>query len=66
MQWVQNNIGNLIVCSILLVVMGAIIVRMVKNKKEGKTSCGCGCGSCAISDSCHAKKKKSFRDPLIK
>jgi hypothetical protein len=29
---------------------------MVKNKKQGKSSCGCGCSSCGMKDSCHGKK----------
>ncbi|MBB5224941.1 MAG: FeoB-associated Cys-rich membrane protein [Treponema sp.] len=36
--------GNIIVGSILLVVVAAVIVRLIKNKLSGKSSCSCGCG----------------------
>jgi hypothetical protein len=40
--------GTIVVGGILLVVVVLIIRSLIKNKKNGKSSCGCdgGCGSC--------------------
>ena len=35
-----------------------IAYRLVKAKKDGKSSCGCGCSQCAMKDVCHSQKPK--------
>ncbi|MBR5295696.1 MAG: FeoB-associated Cys-rich membrane protein [Clostridia bacterium] len=49
--------GDLIVIAVLLLIIGLIIFRMVKNRKAGK-KCSCGCGECAFKDSCHSQNEK--------
>lgn len=39
-------LGTLVVFLILLAVVGAIIWSMVKDKKNGKSSCGGNCSAC--------------------
>ena len=39
--------GNVIVCAVLAVIVTAIIFKMVKDKKNGKLSCGGNCAGCA-------------------
>ncbi len=48
--------GTIIVALILAVLVGLIIYKQIKNKKEGKSSCSCGCSGCAMSEVCHNKK----------
>ena len=48
--------GTAIVVTVLVVIVGLIIFRMIKDKKAGKSSCGCGCASCPMSGKCHQKK----------
>ncbi len=48
--------GNFVVGIILAAVVVAIIVKLVKDKKAGKTGCGCGCDGCGCSSSCHEEK----------
>ena len=50
------TVGTVIVSAVLVVIVGLIISRQIKNKKEGKSSCYCGCSGCAMSDVCHGKK----------
>lgn len=54
MSWLLNNISTIIICIVLIAVIVAIISYIVKNIRQGKTSCGCGCKSCAMKDSCHS------------
>lgn len=44
--------ANVIVGGILLVVVGAIIWKMVKDKKNGTSVCSCG-GDCSKCKGCH-------------
>ncbi len=53
LEFIQNNIATIAISALLLGVVVAIVVRLVKNKKQGKSSCGCGCSNCAMSDICH-------------
>ena len=47
-----------IALTLLVSLTGFVIVRMILNKKKGKTSCSCGCSGCAFSENCHSKKEK--------
>lgn len=53
------NLGTFITALILFSVIAFILVRMIKNKKNGKSSCGCGCENCPSSCNCHTDKGKS-------
>ena len=53
--WISNNIGTIITCAVLIAIVTAIIVSMIKKKKQGQSVvCSCGnCKHCAMSGSCH-------------
>ena len=54
-QWIASNIWTIIICAVLIAIVTAIIVSMVKKKKQGKSMvCSCGnCKCCPMSGSCH-------------
>lgn len=54
MSWIIENMGTIVICLLLCAIVTAIIIRLIKNKKAGKSSCGCGCQNCAMSGACHA------------
>ncbi len=56
--WLQNNIGTVVVCAVLVLIFAAIAVKMIKDRKQGKPSCGCGCAGCAIQGKCHETNEK--------
>ena len=45
--------GNFIIILILAAIVSGIVIKMVKDKKAGKSSCGCGCEHCALRGECH-------------
>ena len=45
--------GNFIIILVLAAIVSMIVIKMVKDKKAGKSSCGCGCASCALNGKCH-------------
>ncbi|MBR4867589.1 MAG: FeoB-associated Cys-rich membrane protein [Clostridia bacterium] len=50
------NWQSWLIVAVLAVILIAIIVNFVLNKKKGKSSCSCGCGGCAFKDTCHKEK----------
>ena len=52
------TIGSIIILAILIVIVALIIVKLVRDKKAGKSSCGGNCGHCAMSRECHKVDKK--------
>ena len=52
-QGIIDNMGTILVSLVLVLLVAGIIVRLRKDKKQGKSACGCSCGSCPMSGSCH-------------
>ena len=53
MNWLAENMATLIISAILFLILAAIVVSRVKNRKNGKSGCGCGCDNCAMKNECH-------------
>ena len=55
LRWISGNIWTIIICAVLIATVTAIIVSMVRKKKQGKSIvCGCdSCKACPMSGSCH-------------
>ena len=56
LNWLSENAGTLSVALILCAAVAAVIVRLVRDRKKGKSSCGCGCEHCAMASTCHKAK----------
>lgn len=56
LSFLAENAATIIICVILAFIVGAIIFKMIKDKKSGKHSCGCGCESCALSSECNKNR----------
>lgn len=57
LDWIIENGATIAVSAVLIAVVGIIVLKMIKDKKAGKSGCGCGCGGCAMKDVCHSDKK---------
>ncbi len=55
-SWLAQNLATVIICAVLIAIVTAITFCMIRDKKQGKSSCGCGCQSCAMNGACHKKK----------
>lgn len=51
--WLEMNLATILISAALFGAVGLIIVKMVRDKRKGKTSCGCGCENCAMRGECH-------------
>ena len=53
LEFLIANIGTIIVFVVLAIIVGTIIYKMYRDKKQGKSSCGCNCASCPMANECH-------------
>ena len=52
-QWIGENAGTILVSLVLIGMITLIIVRLHKDKKKGKSSCGGNCSCCPMGGCCH-------------
>lgn len=52
-EFLISNLGTIVVALVLAIVVGLIICKMYRDKKQGKSSCGCNCASCPMANECH-------------
>ena len=55
LEWIASNIASIIILTLVILSVGAIVFKMIMDKRKGKSSCSCGCGGCPMKDSCHNK-----------
>ena len=53
LQFLTNNGGTILVSVVLAVIVVAVARYMIRQKKQGKSSCGAGCAHCAMHGQCH-------------
>lgn len=46
MGWLMDNLGTIFVTMVLVAIVTMIILKLVKDRKMGRSSCGCNCGNC--------------------
>ena len=51
LNWIAANSGDIIVLSVLALVVTAVILGMLRDKKKGKGCCG-GCSGCSAAGGC--------------
>lgn len=47
------NLPTVIIAAVIAIVFIAIVIRGIRQRKQGKGGCSCGCGSCPNSALCH-------------
>ena len=57
LQTIVNHAGTIIVTLILIGAVAAAVFRLVRDKKQGKSTCGCNCGCCPMAGSCHKQSQ---------
>ena len=53
LQWFSENLATIIVCAVLALVTVLIVVKLVRDRKSGKASCGGNCAGCPNCGGCH-------------
>lgn len=57
MAWLIQNIGTIVITLLLIVIVAGIISRLIKDKKQGKSSCGGNCAHCGMCENCRGRQK---------
>ena len=55
-QWIAENAGTILVSIALLGMVAAIVMKLRRDRKQGKPSCDCQCGSCPMAGACHRQE----------
>ncbi len=51
LAWLTANLGTIVVCALVLVIVFFAARALIRDKKQGKSPCGCSCGGCG---GCHS------------
>lgn len=57
LDFLKENISTIVIGLIIFAIAVGVIAKMIRDKKNGKTTCGCGCENCPSADICHVKRK---------
>ena len=60
LTWITANIGTILVTLLLILMVAGIIRSMIKDKKQGKSSCGGNCAHYKMCAGCKAAKNRSM------
>ena len=52
-QFIADNAGTVLITLGLAALVAGIVLRMRKDRKLGKSSCGGNCGCCPMGGACH-------------
>ena len=55
-SFITENLGTIIITVVLVAILATIVVKLVRDKRKGKSSCGGNCAHCAMGGSCHSEK----------
>ena len=58
LSWIEANLGTIIVSVVLILIVTGIIIVMIRDKKQGKSTCGGNCAHCKMCAGCSSAKKK--------
>lgn len=50
--------GTFIVLIVVAAIVAAVVLKMVKDKKSGKSGCGKNCSCCQMAGMCHSPSHK--------
>ena len=52
-NFVSNYLGTIIVAAVVAAILILVLVKYIKDKRAGKSSCGGGCQGCPNAQYCH-------------
>lgn len=57
LQWMSANGGTILISLALAGIVALIIRSLLRQKRQGKSSCGCNCAHCAMYGACHTSRQ---------
>ena len=56
LNWLQAHVATMLVAALLLAAVVLAVVKIIRDQKSGKCSCGGQCSGCAMSGQCHVEE----------
>ena len=53
LHWISANLSTILITLVLIAIVVLIIRSLIRQKKQGKSTCGAGCAHCAMQVQCH-------------
>lgn len=53
--FLTENLWTIVIGGILGILLLMVTLKVIKDKKDHKSSCGCGCKDCPSAEICHKK-----------
>ncbi len=55
LTWISEYLGTVVIALVLAAIIALILIKLVHDHKNGKSTCGSNCAHCAMASSCHKK-----------
>ncbi|GEM_PF-121528 len=62
LDWIAANTANIIIIAILVAVVTLVIIKLVRDKKAGRSACGGKCSGCAMGGCCGSAGLKNVSE----
>lgn len=56
LNWMEQNLGTIAICVLLVAMVAAILLSMRREKRQGKSPCGGSCAHCTLHGACQEKR----------
>ena len=56
--WITENLGTILITLVLILVVTGIILKLVRDRKKGISSCGGSCAHCGMFQNCSARQRR--------
>ena len=57
--WLTAHYIDILLTIAIAGIVVLVIAKMIRDRQNGKSSCGCGCGGCAMAGKCSRSGKKA-------
>ncbi|MCM1150126.1 MAG: FeoB-associated Cys-rich membrane protein [Butyricicoccus sp.] len=54
LAWLAANLGTIVVCALVLVIVALAARTLIRDKKQGRSPCGGSCSGCAGCGGCQS------------
>ncbi|MGI6086075.1 MAG: FeoB-associated Cys-rich membrane protein [Acetivibrionales bacterium] len=53
LDFLVANLASIITGIIVFIIIGAVVLKLIRDKKNHKSSCAAGCAGCPMAGKCH-------------